>query len=198
MKNIIISMAIAVTLIVTACQKNDKVNSTFGVDTQSYETKLNSDYTNAVQYQNSLNTAGADTVYFNMMFNSCDSLFSEHFYAFCVDMMQNSGMMSSTDGMMGSNSGMMGGNNGMMGDNSGMMNGTTMGSMTDMNTMMNFMDSVHHSAQTMPHADYMNADSLMHDQMTMCKMMTTETDSIEITYGNMHTVRTNHKKMHGN
>lgn len=86
----------------------------------------------------------------------------------------------------------------MMGGNGGMMNGTIMGSMEDMTNMMNFMDSLHHSAQTMPHADYMNTDSLIHNQMSRCNMMTSETDSIEIIYGNMHTVRKNHKKMHGN
>jgi len=113
-------------------------------------------------------------------------------------MMQNSGMMDTSDSMMGSNSGMMAGDVGMMGDNGRMMNGTTMGNMTDMNAMMNFMDSVHHSAKTIHHPDYMNTDSLMHNQMSMCNMMTSETDSIEIIYGNMHTVRTNHKKIHGN
>lgn len=191
MKNIQISVLLIVLLNTTACQKNDMMNKPFDVDTESYETKLNSDYTNALQYHNSLNVADADTTFYKKMFYTCDSLFSEHFYEFCIDMMQNSGMMSTTNGMMGNNSGMMGGNGGMM-------NGNTMGSMEDMNDMMYLMDSLHHSAQAMPHADYMSTDSLMYNQMKMCNMMTSETDSIEIIYGNMHTVRRNHKMMHGN
>lgn len=198
MKNIQIAVLLIVLFYTTACQKNDMMNEPFNVDTESYETKLNNDYTNALQYHNSLKVADADSTFYNKMFNACDSLFSEHFYEFCIDMMQNSGMMSTTNGMMGNNSGMMDGNGRMMGGNGGMMNGTIMGIMEDMTNMMNFMDSLHHSAQTMPHADYMNTDSLIHNQMSRCNMMTSETDSIEIIYGNMHTVRKNHKKMHGN
>jgi hypothetical protein len=198
MKNILISMVLVVIMLVTACQKNESINSNFNVDTKSYETKLSNDYTNALQYHNSLNVADADTAYFYKMFNTCDSLFSEHFYEFCIDMMQNSGMMSTSNGMMGNNSSMMNGTGGMMGGSGGMMNGNTMGSMADMNKMMNFMDSLHHSSKTMMNPDYMNTDSLMHNQMIQCNMMTSETDSIDILYGDMHTVRMNHQKMHGN
>lgn len=107
MKNIQIAVLLIVLFYTTACQKNDMMNEPFNVDTESYETKLNNDYTNALQYHNSLKVADADSTFYNKMFNACDSLFSEHFYEFCIDMMQNSGMMSTTNGMMGNNSGMM-------------------------------------------------------------------------------------------
>lgn len=208
MKSKMILMAIFAIAILAACNKNDMMNDSFNVDTQKYEELLSTDYSGAAYFHNALGTANTstgghethhtgtentttiDTSYNMMMFNSNDSLFSEHFYEFCKDMMQNSGMMGTTSGMMGNNSGMMGGTGGMM-------NGTTMGGMADMNEMMSYMDSIHNSTQTMMNPDYMRADSLMHNQMTQCKMMTTQTDGIEDIFGNMHMLRGNHKSMHG-
>lgn len=209
MKSKMILIAIFAMAIFAACKKNDMMNDTLGVDTKKYQKSLSIDYSNALVNHNALNsstvsitdhnahhggssttTATIDTSYFKMMFTKNDSLFSEDFYKFCIDMMQNSGMMGTTSGMMGSNGGMMGGTGGMM-------NGTTMGSMTDMNAMMSYMDSIHKSTETMMNPDYMKTDSLMHSQMTQCKMMTTQTDSIEIIFGNMQMLRGNHKSMHG-
>ncbi len=215
MKSKMILMAIFAMTIFAACKKNDMMNDTLGVDTKKYQQSLSIDYSNALSNHNALNsanvstadhnahhggsgttTASIDTSYFKMMFTKNDSLFSEDFYKFCKDMMENSGMMSTSDGMMGNNSGMMGGNGGMMGGNGGMMNGTTMGSMGDMNAMMSYMDSIHSSSQTMMNPDYMKTDSLMHNQMTQCKMMVAQTDSIETIFGNMQMLRSNHKSMH--
>ncbi|MCK9207562.1 MAG: hypothetical protein M0P66_10665 [Salinivirgaceae bacterium] len=189
MKNKILILFAVILTLVGACQKNDMMNNPFDVDVENYENTLGVDYSNALFYHNSLNSTSADTLYAKRMFNSNDSLFSEHFYEFCVDMMQNSGMMSSSDGMMGNNSGMMGGNGAMM-------NGSIMGSIEDMNEMMYFMDSLHHSTQSIMNPNYMYADSLMHNQMKMCNMMTFQTDSIEILFGNMQTIRRDHKAMH--
>ena len=210
-------MAIAATLIFTACKKNDMMTDTLGVNVKKYQKSLNADYSNALVNHNALvgsnvsatdhsahhggssTTATAiDTSYFRMMFNKNDSLFSEDFYKFCIDMMQNSGMMSTTNGMMGNNSGMMGGSVGMMGGSGGMMNGTTMGSMDDMTKMMSYMDSLHLSAQTMMNPNFMKMDSLMYNQMSTCKMMTTQTDSITSTFGKMQLLRKTHKILHGN
>lgn len=191
----------------TACQKNGMMDDELGIDVSKYEKLLSSDYSNALNKHNALNTASVsagdhsahhggntgsstiDTLYLKMMFGRYDSLFSKHFFEFCMDMMQNSGMMSTSGGMMGNNSGMMGGSGGMM-------NGTTMGSMEDMNKMMNYMDSLHTSTQTMLNPDYMRVDSLMYDQMIQCNMMIAQMDSIEKVFNNMQILRFNHRVMH--
>ncbi len=209
MKRTLILVSLATTLLFVACKKDGMMNDTLGVDTKKYQKSLSIDYSNALVNHNALNsstvsttdhnahhggssttTTTIDTSYFKMMFNKNDSLFSEDFYKFCIDMMQNSGMMGTSNGMMGSNGGMMGGSGGMM-------NGTTMGSMTDMNAMMSYMDSLHSSTQTMMNPDYMRADSLMHNQMTQCKMMITQTDSIENTFKMMQSLRLTHRMVHG-
>ena len=205
MKSKIILIAITAIAILAACNKNDMMNNSLNVDTHRYENLLSMDYSNASYFHNILGTANPtagghethhagnattiDTSYNMMMFNSNDSLFSEHFYKFCMDMMQNSGMMGTTNGMMGNNSGMMGGTVGMM-------NGVTMGSMADMTKMMSYMDSIHSSTLTMMNPDYMRADSLMHNQMTQCKMMVAQTDNIADIFGNMQMLRVNHQTMH--
>ncbi len=191
MKNIQISIVISVTLLVTACQKDDILKSAFNVNTAKYETTLYNDYSNALLIHRSLKSAPADTAYLRTMFSTYDSLFSVHYYAFCVDMVQNSGMMNTSSKMMGSNSGMMGGKGAMM-------NGSYMGSLADKDAMIDFMDSLHQTTQSLLNHDYMNYDSLMRNQLIMCNMMTLETDSIETIYGSMHIIRRNHRLMHGN
>ncbi len=209
MKNTLILITITATFIFAACQKNDIMNNTFGVDTKTYENKLSIDYSNALLNHNILSTTSVlagtrnahhlgtsyastiDTSYYKMMFNRCDSLFSQHFYEFCVDMMQNSGMMSTSNGMMGNNSHMMGGNEGKMNECS--MRGTV-----DMNKMMRSMDSLHFSTETMMNPDYMKTDSLLYNQMTMCNMISPQAGTIVNIYGNMQILRKNHKKFHWN
>jgi len=195
MKNTLILIAIAATIIIVACQKNDIINNSFGIDTKNYENKLDIDYSNALLNHNALSTTSAasttDNSYYKMMFNRNDSLFSQHFYEFCMDMMQNSWMMSPSNGMMGHNRGMMGGKGGMM-------NCDHMGDTVDMNKMMKYMDSLHLSTGTMMNPDYMKTDSVMYSQMTNCNMMSPEADSIVNIYGNMQSLRKNHKTFHGN
>lgn len=207
MKSKMILIAITVIAVLASCNKGDMMDNSLGVDIQKYGKQLKTDYSNASYYHNMLNATNSSTgtheshhsgtkstktidiSYNMMMFNTNDSLFSEHFYDFCMDMMQNSGMMGTSNGMMGNNSGMMGGSGAMM-------NGTSMGSMVDMNEMMSYMDSLHNSTQTMMNPDYMRTDSLMHNQMTQCKMMVTQTDSIEDVFGKMQILRFNHRTLH--
>ena len=207
MKSKMSLLAIITIAVFTACNKSDMMDDSLDVDIQKYGKQLTADYSNASYYHNILSASGSpaggheshhtgdgntttiDTIYNMMMFNTNDSLFSEHFYEFCMDMMQNSGMMGTSNGMMGNNSGMMGGSGGMM-------NGTNMGSMADMNEMMSYMDSLHNSTQTMMNPDYMRTDSLMHNQMTQCKMMVTQTDSIENTFKMMQSLRLTHRMVH--
>jgi hypothetical protein len=189
MKKSVIPIAIFVISILASCQKNETTNDTFNVDLKKYDTQLNEDYLQANDFHKSISGPGnVDTAYFKMMFNKNDSLFCEHFYQFCIDMMKNSGMMNSSNGMMGNNSGMMG--------SGGMMNGGNMGSMQDMTKMMSYMDSLHNATRSMMKPDFYKNDSLMHNQMTMCKMMTTQTASIEKTYTEMQSLRVTHKLMH--
>jgi hypothetical protein len=195
MKNTMVSIAIAATIVTSACQKNDMLNNTSGVNTKNYENKLSIDYSNALLNHNALSTTSAastiDNSYYIMMFNRNDSLFSQHFYEFCMDMMQNSGVMSTSNGMMGNNRGMMGGNGSKM-------HGGPMGGIGDMNKMMRYMDSLHLSTGALMNPDYMKTDSLMYNQMNNCNMMSPETDSIVNVYGNMQMLRKNHKTFHGN
>lgn len=195
-------------MIFISCQKDNMMDKSLGIDIKKYENQLSIDYSNALLNHNSLNVTGVtpgehvahhsgtatastyDTIYFKKMFNWNDSLFSAHFYEFCLDMMQNSGMVGSSNNMMGNISSMMGGT----GD---MMNGGTMGGTIDMNEMMSYMDNLNNSDKTMMNPDYMKTDSLMFNQMNLCKMMISQTDTIKSIYGNMQALRKNHKTLHG-
>lgn len=206
MKTKWILLAIVTMTALAACNKNDMADDNFSVDTQKYKGLLSTDYSNALNLHNTLsnttagghashhggtgNTSSVDTTYMMIMFSKNDSLFSEHYYNFCMDMVQKSGMMSASNGMMGNNSS-------MMGTNGGMMNGSTMGSMADMTAMMNYIKSVHDSTSTSMNSDYLKTDSLMHNQMVQCKMMTDETDSIEFYFGKMQMLRNSHRIMIG-
>lgn len=208
MRNSKILAVIVAIVLFAACQKDNMMDNLSGVDVKGYETQLNQDYNYALEFHNAIGTTKSltdehaahhgsnsnngltDSAYNSMMFNTNDSLFAEHFYKFCKDMMQNSGMMSGTGGMMGSNSNMMG--------SGSMMNGSTMGSEMDMNKMMGYMDSLHLSMQNMMDPNYQMHDSLLYIQMTMCKMMTSGTDGIEQDYTNMQQLRKNHQNLHRN
>lgn len=187
-KNTMVLIISATILMIVACTKNGMMDGELDVDIKKYEATLNLDYTNALKNHNALSS---DPAYYKMMFNTNDSLFSEHFYDFCMDMMNNSGMMSTTGGMMGNNSN-------MMGESSGMMNGSAMGSQADMIQMMNYMDSIQVLSETILDYDYMKTDSLIYNQMSMCKMMTSQTEGITRILGNMQILRKNHKKLQGN
>ncbi|MFN8254186.1 MAG: hypothetical protein U0W24_00760 [Bacteroidales bacterium] len=208
MKSKLFLMLIVISIAFAACQKDNMMDNALGVDVKSYETQLKQDYTYALEYHNALGTSKSltddhaahhssngnggltDSAYNRMMFHANDSLFAEHFYKFCKDMMQNSGMMTGTGGMMGSNSNMMG--------SGGMMNGSTMGGEMDMNKMMGYMDSLHVSMQNMMNPNFQMHDSLLYSQMSMCKMMTSGTDGIEQNYTNMQQLRKNHQNLHRN
>jgi len=91
---------------------------------------------------------------------------------------------------------MMSGNGGMMGGN--LMNGLVMGSNVDMYKMMNYMDSLHNSDKTVLDPDYFIIDSLMFNQMSLCKMMINQTDSVTAIYNKMQLLRKNHFSIHNN
>jgi hypothetical protein len=186
-KNKLFILLFVIVVTAAACAKESITNNDLGVDIKKYETTLNTDYKDALKNHNALTSNPA---LYKALYNADDSLFSEHFYVFCIDMMNNSGMMNSTNGMMGNNGSMMGGSGGMM-------NGVAMGGQSDMNQMMNYMDSIHLSNVTIMVHNYMKTDSLMYNQMNMCKMMTAETEYIGSIFVNMQTLRKNHKKLHG-
>jgi hypothetical protein len=192
----------AMILNMAACSRDGMMDNKSGVDIKKYESSLNNDYSNSLQYHNLLTTVSvsptdhashhlgssdatfSDPVYFKNMFTTNDSMFSEHFFEFCQEMMRDSGMIGVSGGMMGSNTGMMW--------------GTMMGSKEDMDKMMEYMDSVHLSNVTMMNPDYAHTDSLFFQQMSMCKMMNSQTDEISNIYTNMQVLRHNHRKMHNN
>lgn len=180
----------AMILIMAACSRDGMMDNKSGVDIKKYESSLNIDYSNSLQYHNLLTTVSvsptdhashhlgssnatfSDPVYFKNMFTTNDSMFSEHFFEFCQEMMRDSGMIGVSGGMMGSKE--------------------------DMDKMMEYMDSVHLSNVTMMNPDYAHTDSLFFQQMSMCKMMNSQTDEISNIYTNMQVLRHNHRKMHNN
>jgi hypothetical protein len=198
MKTAILSFIIIISAGFFSCQKNDMMNNISDVDINRYNNQLKGDYNNALINHNLLTSANNEnnaSVY-RTLFHISDSLFSGHFYEFCIDMMQNSGMMSGSNGIMGTNYGMMSGNSGMMGGN--MMNGVGMGSNVDMNKMMSYMDSLHNSNRTAINPDYFETDSLMFSQMDLCKMMIAHTDSVTTIFNKMQLLRKNHFNIHDN
>lgn len=190
MKTAVNSVFITLIVISAACTMDSMMAG--GVNVEKYEKSLNTDYSKALQYHNSLsvNAVSSDSVYNKMMYHSNDSLFSEHFYEFCIDMMQNSGMMGTSNNMMGNHGG-------MMGSSGSMMNGTNMGGSTDTQDMIHFMDSLHLSTVQNHNTDYMNLDSLMYNQMSMCKMMDSETTGITISFDKMQALRKVHRSRYG-
>jgi hypothetical protein len=184
MKNNTLGLIITTTaLMLVACTKSDILNNDLSVDIKKYESTLNANYADALLDHKAV---PSDPSYYKMMFNTNDSLFSEHFYDFCIDMMNNSGMMGTTGGMMGNNSSMMGGSTGMM-------NGSTMGSQSDMIKMMDYMNGIHLSSENIMNPDYLKTDSLMYNQMSICKMMTIQTKGITTIFGKMQTLRKTHQ-----
>jgi len=198
MKTSLLSIIIIISAGLFSCQKDDMMNNISDVDINKYNTQLKGDYNNALINHNLLTSAnnGNNSNVYTNLFNKNDSLFSGHFYEFCIDMMQNSGMMSGSNGMMGTNYGMMSGNSGMMGGN--VMNGVSMGSNVDMNKMMSYMDSLHNSSRTAINPDYFETDSLMFNQMNFCKLMIAQTDSVTAIFNRMQLLRKNHFNFHGN
>lgn len=209
MRNLIICLALVSVKLFSACQKDGMMSNTLGVDVKGYEILLKQAYTKAYEYHaafglsnnatndehaahhgGTTNTVPVDSDYNKMMFNMNDSLFSEHFYKFCIDMIQNFGMMGNQIQMMGNNSNMMG-----TGD---MMNGSTMGSQMDMGKMMEYMDSLHSNTKNKLEPNYKRHDSLLFNQMKMCNMMINETIGIEQNFQDMQQLRKEHEMLHRN
>lgn len=177
-------------LLFAACQENDSMDDTLGVDVQKYENLLTQDFTNASQYnlgskmqqsiQENNRTSVINPLYNHLMFRKHDSLFSRHFYEFSMNMMENKGMMNGSNGMMGNTGGLMSG-------------GYMMGSTDDMKYMIKYMDSLHFSTQKMLVPNFIKHDSLMFSQMKIRKMMISQTIGIQNVYEKMQQLRKNHK-----
>lgn len=191
MKNLTnFSIVAIIVVLFSACQVNDSMDNTLGVDVQKYENLLTQDYTNASQYnlgsktqqsiQENNRTSVINPLYNHLMFRKHDSLFSRHFYEFSMNMMENKGMMNGSSGMMGNTGGLMSG-------------GYMMGSSEDMKYMIKYMDSLHFSTQKMLVPNFIKHDSLMFSQMNIRKMMTTQTIGIQNVYEKMQQLRKNHK-----
>ena len=60
MRSTIVLLAIAVSSVFASCQKNDTIDNRTGIDTKKYETSLTTDYSNALEYHNALNSAYSD------------------------------------------------------------------------------------------------------------------------------------------
>lgn len=130
-----------------------------------------------------------DINYNKMMFNKNDSLFSEHYFQYCKYMLQNenSNMVVDSTGLMVNQTTTMGLGNSMV--------GSGMGNMGDKSKMIQLMDSMHLSLKNTINPDYMRNDSILHEHIAMCKMMSTQTDSIESVYNKMKILRRNHRSL---
>jgi hypothetical protein len=207
----------------TACQKNEILGSAQEVEVQGYEAQLTQDYTQASLYHSALmpststttstgttttTTTGsggtdhashhviglskvnsADINYSKLMFAKNDSLFSEHYFQYCKYMLQNenSNMVVDSTGLMVNQTTTMGLGNSMVGNG--------MGNMGDKSKMIQLMDSMHLSLKNSIMPDYMRNDSILHEHIVICKMMSTRTDSIESVYNKMKILRRNHKSL---
>ena len=191
MKNLTnVSIVAIIVVLFAACQVNDSMDDTLGVDIQKYENLLTQDFTNASQYnlgsktqqsiQENNRISVVNPLYNHLMFRKHDSLFSVHFYDFSIEMMENKGMMNGSNGMMGNTGGLMSG-------------GYMMGSSEDMKYMIKYMDSLHFSTKRMLEPNYIKHDSLMFSQMKIRKMMTSQTIGIQSVYEKMQQLRKNHK-----
>lgn len=120
-----------------------------------------------------------DISYNKLMFTKNDSLFSEHYFEYCIDMLKNDIMVVDSTGLMGKYTTSMSTGN--------------MGNTMDKGKMLAYMDSMHLSIKNSTNRDYMRNDSIMHDHMVMCKTMSIQTDSIESVYNKMKILRRNHK-----
>ncbi|MEA4981393.1 MAG: hypothetical protein VB066_01620 [Paludibacter sp.] len=215
--------AVVLMLVFTACQKNEIFDSAQKNEVKGYELQLTQDYTQASLYHSALmpststtTTTGTTTTtstgsdgtdhashhvkglskvnsavidYNKLMFIKNDSLFSEHYFQYCKYMLQNenSNMVVDSTGMMVNQTTTMGFGNSMV--------GSGMGNMGDKSKMIQLMDSMHLSLKNTINPDYMRNDSILHEHMVMCKMMSTQTDSIEGVYNKMTILRRNHKSL---
>lgn len=215
--------AVVLMLVFTACQKNEIFDSAQKNEVKGYELQLTQDYTQASLYHSALmpststtTTTGTTTTtstgsdgtdhashhvkglskvnsavidYNKLMFIKNDSLFSEHYFQYCKYMLQNenSNMVVDSIGMMVNQTTTMGFGNSMV--------GSGMGNMGDKSKMIQLMDSMHLSLKNTINPDYMRNDSILHEHMVMCKMMSTQTDSIEGVYNKMTILRRNHKSL---
>lgn len=74
--------------------------------------------------------------------------------------------------------------------------GNGMGNMCDKSKMIQLMDSMHLSLINITNSDYMRNDSILYEHIVMCKMMSTQTDSIESVYTQMKILRRNHRSFY--
>lgn len=223
MKKIIVLSFLSATVVLVSCNKNELVaDSAQQAEVLSYESQLTQDYTQASLYHSALSpstttttTTGTTTTstgsdgtdhashhvkglskvnsavidYNKLMFIKNDSLFSEHYFQYCKYMLQNenSNMVVDSTGLMVNQTTTMGLGNSMV--------GSGMGNMGDKSKMIQLMDSMHLSLKNTINPDYMRNDSILHEHMVMCKMMSTQTDSIEGVYNKMTILRRNHKSL---
>ncbi len=221
-KTIVISVFSSVLLFVS-CNKNELVvDSAQKLDVASYAAQLAQDYTQASLFHSALMTtsttdtsttttgtttttgndgtghsahhivglnkvSSVDISYNKMMFAKNDSLFSEHYFQYCKYMLQNenSNMVVDSTGLMVNQTTAMGFGNSMV--------GSGMGNMGDKSKMIQLMDSMHLSLKNTTNPDYMRNDSILHEHIVMCKMMSTQTDSIESVYAKMKILRRSHR-----
>jgi hypothetical protein len=206
---------------VVSCDKNElAADSAQKAEVSSYEAQLTQDYTQASLYHSALmpstttttttgtttTTTGsdgtdhashhviglskvnsADVNYNKLMFIKNDSSFSEHYFQYCKYMLQNenSNMVVDSTGLMVNQTTAMGFGNSMV--------GSGMGNMGDKSKMIQLMDSMHLSLKNTTNPDYMRNDSILHEHIVMCKMMSTQTDSIESVYAKMKILRRSHR-----
>ncbi len=188
----IVKLTLALIIVFVSSCTNNEMTDNLNVDVKKYDNLLATDYANASKYvsparfQNTIGenykTSSTGFLENDKMFHHHDSLFSQHFYEFAIDMMKNKGFIN--------------GMSGMMNYNGGIMNGYTMGSNEDMNHMIEYMESTHADIKTHQHPNYSNHDSLMYVQMRNRHMMSYHTLGIENTYNKMQQLRKDHQNKH--
>jgi hypothetical protein len=167
----------AMLLVTISCKKNSTTTDPTAADLQATEGLLNQDYNKSQQEENLLsariNTPGvtwADQTVrmYDSIYHRNDTLFTENFRHYSLDMMTMAGMKSN-----------------------GMMNGSMMGG-----GMMCNMDSLFMVMGGMQHMNTFKIDSMMMNQIADCPKMGTMPQTMQNMMNAMQGLRKQHMMLH--
>jgi hypothetical protein len=167
-------------IMVTGCKKNSTTVDTISADLQATQGLMSQDYSKAQQAENSLSsrlqvpgTTWTDQTVrmYETEFHDNDTMFTENFRHYSLDMMEMAGMNS----------------NGMM---------TGSGRMNQNGGMMCNMDSLFGVMGAMPHMTTYRIDSMMLRQAGYCPAMGNLPIAVQDMVNEMQTLRKQHVQLH--
>lgn len=195
MKTAIIIFLITTVTITWSCQKENLEYPVKRIEMEKYETLLNKNYDEALESHIRLTDSGNlsidDFDYYMLMYHISDSLFSLHFYNFCIDLFKDESDLSGNYGMMGNYHGMMTSN----GYNQG---GSNNPGNSDTEVVFDQMNEIYQMVCNEEDPDYEEADSLMYNQMPVAIPFSLSADRIRSIFDKMQDLRSIHKSIQRN